>query len=93
MKRSIEAGVKVIEHGQMITEETAKLMAEKDVWLSIQIAFLGEEPTAEQVALFGEVTAAKFRRVREGVATRDRLREEVRREDRLRNRPFRAAPS
>ena len=69
VQRAIEAGVKVIEHGQLITEETAKLMAEKDVWLSIQIAFLGEEPTPEQVALFGEVTAAKFRRVQEGVAT------------------------
>jgi len=69
VQRAIEAGVKVIEHGQMITEETAKLMAEKDIWLSIQIAFLGEEPTPEQIALFGEVTAAKFRKVREGVAT------------------------
>jgi len=29
VKRAIEAGVKVIEHGQMITEETAKLMAER----------------------------------------------------------------
>jgi imidazolonepropionase-like amidohydrolase len=69
VQRAIEAGVKVIEHGQLITEQTAKLMAKKDVWLSIQIAFLGEEPTPEQIALFGEVTAAKFRRVREGVAT------------------------
>jgi imidazolonepropionase-like amidohydrolase len=69
VKRAIEAGVKVIEHGQLITEETAKLMAEKDIWLSTQIAFLGEEPTPEQIALFGEVTAAKFRKVREGVAT------------------------
>ena len=69
VQRAIEAGVKVIEHGQLITEETAKLMAENDVWLSIQIAFLGEEPTPEQVALFGEVTAAKFRKVQQGVAT------------------------
>ena len=69
VQRAIEAGVKVIEHGQLITEQTAKLMAKQDVWLSIQIAFLGEEPTPEQIALFGEVTAAKFRRVREGVAT------------------------
>jgi len=69
VRRAIKAGVKVIEHGQMITEETAKLMAEKGIWLSIQIAFLGEEPTPEQIALFGEVTAAKFRLVRQGVAT------------------------
>lgn len=69
VRRAIEAGVKVIEHGQLITEDTARLMAKKGVWLSIQIAFLGEEPTPEQIALFGEVTAAKFRQVREGVAT------------------------
>lgn len=69
VRRSIDAGVKVIEHGQLMTEETAILAAENDVWLSIQIAFLGEEPTPEQIATFGEVVAAKFRRVRMGVET------------------------
>ncbi|WP_257656315.1 metal-dependent hydrolase family protein [Parapedobacter lycopersici] len=36
IRRAIEAGVKCIEHGQLLDEETLKLMAEKDVWLSLQ---------------------------------------------------------
>ncbi|MBJ3784294.1 metal-dependent hydrolase family protein [Devosia sediminis] len=36
IRRSIEAGVKVIEHGFLMDEETAQLIAEKDVWLSLQ---------------------------------------------------------
>ena len=43
IRTSIEAGVKVIEHGNLITEEIAILMAEKDVWLSIQPFLLSEE--------------------------------------------------
>lgn len=41
IKTAIQGGVKSIEHGHLIDEETAKLMAEKDVWLSIQ-PFLGK---------------------------------------------------
>lgn len=36
IRRSIEAGVKVIEHGFLMSEETAQLIAEKDIWLSAQ---------------------------------------------------------
>jgi imidazolonepropionase-like amidohydrolase len=36
VRRSIAAGVKCIEHGHLMDEATAKLMAEKGVWLSIQ---------------------------------------------------------
>jgi imidazolonepropionase-like amidohydrolase len=36
IQRSIAAGVKVIEHGMMMDEATAKLMAEKGIWLSMQ---------------------------------------------------------
>jgi imidazolonepropionase-like amidohydrolase len=36
IKRSITAGVKCIEHGQLMDEGTAQLMAERKVWLSIQ---------------------------------------------------------
>jgi imidazolonepropionase-like amidohydrolase len=36
VKRAIEAGVKTIEHGHLMTEEDAKLMAEKGVILSTQ---------------------------------------------------------
>lgn len=36
VQRAIEAGVKSIEHGQMLDEETLKIMAEKKIWLSLQ---------------------------------------------------------
>jgi imidazolonepropionase-like amidohydrolase len=36
IQRSIAAGVKVIEHGMLMDEATAKLMAEKGIWLSMQ---------------------------------------------------------
>jgi imidazolonepropionase-like amidohydrolase len=36
IKRSITAGVKCIEHGHLMDEATAKLIAERGVWLSIQ---------------------------------------------------------
>lgn len=39
---AIEAGVKVIEHGQLIDEETAKLMADRGIWWSLQ-PFLDNE--------------------------------------------------
>ena len=36
VQRAVEAGVKSIEHGQMLDEETLKLLIEKNVWLSLQ---------------------------------------------------------
>jgi imidazolonepropionase-like amidohydrolase len=36
IKRAISAGVKCIEHGHLMDEATAKLIAERGVWLSIQ---------------------------------------------------------
>lgn len=36
VRQSIEAGVKCIEHGQLLDDATAKLMAEKGVWWSLQ---------------------------------------------------------
>lgn len=36
VNRAITAGVKCIEHGQLLDEETLKLMAEKGIWLSTQ---------------------------------------------------------
>ncbi|MEO4005939.1 amidohydrolase family protein [Flavobacterium sp. CAU 1735] len=36
VQRAVEAGVKCIEHGQMLDEATLKLLAEKNVWLSLQ---------------------------------------------------------
>ena len=42
IQRAIAAGVKCIEHGHLMDEATAKLMAEKGIWLSIQ-PFLDDE--------------------------------------------------
>lgn len=36
VRRAIAAGVKCIEHGFLIDEETAKLIADKGIWLSLQ---------------------------------------------------------
>lgn len=36
VRTAIEAGVKCIEHGQLIDEETARLMTENDIWWSLQ---------------------------------------------------------
>ena len=45
VERSIRAGVKVIEHGQLLDEETLELMAEEDIWLSLQPFFAEEDST------------------------------------------------
>ncbi|MBB1200622.1 amidohydrolase family protein [Enterobacteriaceae bacterium 89] len=39
---AIEGGVKCIEHGQLVDEDTVKLMAEKNIWWSLQ-PFLDDE--------------------------------------------------
>jgi imidazolonepropionase-like amidohydrolase len=49
IQRSIAAGVKCIEHGHLMDDATAKLMAEKGIWLSTQ-PFLEETgSSAEQL--------------------------------------------
>jgi imidazolonepropionase-like amidohydrolase len=42
IQTAIRAGVKSIEHGQLLDEETARLMAENNVWLCLQ-PFLDDE--------------------------------------------------
>ena len=37
VRRAIEAGVKVIEHGNLLDEDTLRLMAERGIWLSGQM--------------------------------------------------------
>jgi len=36
VRRAVEAGVKVIEHGQLLDEDTVKLLADKGIFLSLQ---------------------------------------------------------
>lgn len=42
MRMAIEAGVRCVEHGQLVDEETAQLIAERGVWWSLQ-PFLDDE--------------------------------------------------
>lgn len=50
IRRAIEAGVRSIEHGHLIDEPTMELIAEREVWLSMQPFTLGDNqfPTKEQ---------------------------------------------
>lgn len=41
VQAAVRAGVKSIEHGQMIDEETVKMLAENNIWLCVQ-PFLGD---------------------------------------------------
>jgi imidazolonepropionase-like amidohydrolase len=61
IKRAISAGVRCIEHGHLMDEATAKMIAERGVWLSIQ-PFPHEladafPPGSQQRAKFAEVLA------------------------------------
>jgi imidazolonepropionase-like amidohydrolase len=61
IKRAISAGVKCIEHGHLMDEEAAKLIAKRGVWLSLQ-PFPAEladafPPGSPQRAKFAEVFA------------------------------------
>jgi imidazolonepropionase-like amidohydrolase len=64
IQRSIAAGVKCIEHGHLRDDETAKLMAEKGIWLSTQ-PFLDEEGEGGAQQL-GPAAQAKMEQVIEG---------------------------
>ena len=71
IQRSIAAGVKCIEHGRLMDEQTAKLMAEKDIWLSTQPFLTGDgEGGAAQL---GPAEQAKMSQVIEGTDTVYRL--------------------
>jgi imidazolonepropionase-like amidohydrolase len=66
VRTALEAGVKCIDHGHLVDDATAKLMAEKSVWWSLQ-PFVDEEGTnqfpegSEQAAKKKEVAAGTER--------------------------------
>ena len=64
IRRSIAAGVKCIEHGHLMDDATARLMAEKDIWLSTQ-PFLDESGAAQ----LGPAEQAKMQQVIAGTDT------------------------
>ncbi len=47
VRRAVEAGVKVIEHGQMLDEATLRLLAERGIWLSLQTLMADSPNMAE----------------------------------------------
>jgi imidazolonepropionase-like amidohydrolase len=69
VRHAIEAGVKCIDHGQLLDDSTAKFMAEKGVWWSLQ-PFVddGTQRFAE-----GSASRAKELEVREGTDAAYRL--------------------
>lgn len=62
VRRAIEAGVKCVEHGQMLDEDTLRLMAKRGVWLSLQ-NLMEDSPNMQ------ESRRQKRRPVLEGQAT------------------------
>lgn len=60
IRNAIEAGAKVIDHGQLADEETAKLMAETGTWWSLQ-PFLDDENANQQPDAAGQASAAAVR--------------------------------
>jgi len=63
IKRAINAGVKTIEHGHLIDEEAAKLMAEKGVYLSTQILVM----TQLKPLYTDPIRAAKLKQALDGM--------------------------
>jgi len=47
VRRAVDAGVKCIEHGQLLDEDTMKLLADRGIWLSLQ-ALDPAPPTAPE---------------------------------------------
>jgi len=63
MKKAITAGVKGIEHGHLLDEEVAKLIAENDVWMCVQ-PFSRDTPGAEDA--LGPEKFKKFLQIADG---------------------------
>jgi imidazolonepropionase-like amidohydrolase len=61
VRNAVEAGVKCIEHGQLIDEDTAKLMAKRGVWWSLQPFLMDQDSNPKE----GEARV-KQERVAEG---------------------------
>lgn len=69
-RRAVEAGVRCIEHGQLADADTAKLLAEKGVWWSLQ-PFLDDEDANPRPE--GSPARAKPEQTQKGTHTAYRL--------------------
>jgi imidazolonepropionase-like amidohydrolase len=77
VRQAIEAGVKCIDHGQLLDDATAKLMADKGVWWSLQ-PFTDDRPSPfpegsanrkKQLEMFGGTDAAYALAKKYGIKT------------------------
>lgn len=77
VRQAIEAGVKCIDHGQLLDEATAKLMAEKGIWWSLQ-PFIDDKPSPfpegsanrrKQLEMYGGTDAAYALAKKYGIRT------------------------
>jgi imidazolonepropionase-like amidohydrolase len=61
VRRAVDAGVKSIEHGQLLDEATVKYLKDKDVWLSIQVfdEYHGDNYTPLQISKEHQVVAGE----------------------------------
>jgi len=69
--RAVNNGVKVIEHGQLMTEKSAKLMAEKDIWVGTNCQVLNL--SAEALEFLTPDQMAKWRLVKDGLDNQMKL--------------------
>ena len=60
IRQALRAGVKVIEHGQLVDEETVRMMAEMDIWWSLQPLAYDEEVFARMSPISQEKALQVF---------------------------------
>jgi len=70
---ALQAGVKSIEHGNLLSEETLRMIKEKDAWLSVQ-PILNDE---DAIQFADPISTAKFEAVTEGTVNSIRLAKEM----------------
>jgi imidazolonepropionase-like amidohydrolase len=68
VRQAVEAGIKSIEHGPFLTEDTMKLMAEKGVFLAPTARISLTKPETVAGLDPNSVTAKKLRQVNEGAS-------------------------
>ncbi len=70
---ALEAGVKSIEHGNLLSRETLQMIKDKDAWLSVQ-PILNDE---DAIQFADPVSTAKFEQVTEGTVNSIRIAKEL----------------
>lgn len=70
---ALEAGVKSIEHGNLLSRETLQMIKDKDAWLSVQ-PILNDE---DAIQFADPVSTAKFEAVTEGTVNSIRMAKEM----------------